>query len=141
MLGGEPVVDGDDLGARPPADLRGQVSGERKEIGMSSARWYRSPRKVSVRAAAVTISPRMAASQGLPLRVGLGLALPAELRSTGANLAQEARCPAVGKRVIPRPSSAMSSWAEISATPVISSSCPTAHGRPRSPEPGDGRSP
>ncbi len=28
MLGGEPVVDGDDLGARPPADLRGQVSGE-----------------------------------------------------------------------------------------------------------------
>jgi hypothetical protein len=28
MLGGEPVVDGDDLGAGPPADLRGQVSGE-----------------------------------------------------------------------------------------------------------------
>src|SRR5207244_293391 len=28
MLGGEPVVDGDDLGVRPPADLRGQVSGE-----------------------------------------------------------------------------------------------------------------
>src|SRR6266852_8995586 len=28
VLGGEPVVDGDDLGARPPADLRGQVSGE-----------------------------------------------------------------------------------------------------------------
>ena len=28
MLGGEPVIDGDDLGARPPADLRGQVSGE-----------------------------------------------------------------------------------------------------------------
>ena len=27
MLGGEPVVDGDDLGARPPADLRGQVGG------------------------------------------------------------------------------------------------------------------
>ena len=27
MLGGEPVVDGDDPGARPPADLRGQVSG------------------------------------------------------------------------------------------------------------------
>ena len=28
MLGGEPVVDGDDLGLRPPADLRGQVGGE-----------------------------------------------------------------------------------------------------------------
>jgi hypothetical protein len=28
MLGGEPVVDRDDLGVRPPADLRGQVSGE-----------------------------------------------------------------------------------------------------------------
>ena len=28
MLGGEPVVDGDDLGVRPPADLRGQVGGE-----------------------------------------------------------------------------------------------------------------
>src|SRR5713101_3605561 len=27
MLGGEPVVDGDDPGARPPANLRGQVSG------------------------------------------------------------------------------------------------------------------
>jgi hypothetical protein len=26
MLGGEPVVDGDDLGAGPPADLRGQFS-------------------------------------------------------------------------------------------------------------------
>ncbi len=28
MLGAEPVVHGDDLGARPPADLRGQVGGE-----------------------------------------------------------------------------------------------------------------
>ena len=28
VLGGEPVVDGDDPGARPPADLRGEVSGE-----------------------------------------------------------------------------------------------------------------
>ena len=28
VLGGEPVVDGDDLGARSPADLRGQASGE-----------------------------------------------------------------------------------------------------------------
>ena len=28
VLGGEPVVDGDDLGAGPPADLRGQVSSE-----------------------------------------------------------------------------------------------------------------
>ena len=28
VLGGEPVVDGDGLGVRPPADLRGQVSGE-----------------------------------------------------------------------------------------------------------------
>ena len=28
VLGGEPVVHGDDLGVRPPADLRGQVSGE-----------------------------------------------------------------------------------------------------------------
>jgi hypothetical protein len=28
VLGGEPVVDGDDLGVRPPSDLRGQVSGE-----------------------------------------------------------------------------------------------------------------
>jgi hypothetical protein len=28
MLGSEPVIDGDDLGARPSADLRGQVSGE-----------------------------------------------------------------------------------------------------------------
>src|SRR5215207_6737615 len=28
VLGGETVVDGDDLGVRPPADLRGQVSGE-----------------------------------------------------------------------------------------------------------------
>jgi len=26
VFGGEPVVDGDDLGGRPPADLRGQVS-------------------------------------------------------------------------------------------------------------------
>jgi hypothetical protein len=28
VLGGEPVVDGDDLGVRAPADLRGQVGGE-----------------------------------------------------------------------------------------------------------------
>ena len=28
VLGSEPVVDGDDLGVRPPADLRGQVGGE-----------------------------------------------------------------------------------------------------------------
>ena len=28
MLGSEPVVDGDDLGLRPPTDLRGQASGE-----------------------------------------------------------------------------------------------------------------
>ena len=28
VLGGEPVVDGDDPGAGPPADLRGQVGGE-----------------------------------------------------------------------------------------------------------------
>jgi hypothetical protein len=28
VLGGEPVVDGEDLGAGPPADLRGQVGGE-----------------------------------------------------------------------------------------------------------------
>ena len=28
MLGRELVVDGDDLGLRPPADLRGQISGE-----------------------------------------------------------------------------------------------------------------
>ena len=28
MLGGEPVVDGDDLGVRPAADLRGQTGGE-----------------------------------------------------------------------------------------------------------------
>ena len=28
VLGGEPVVDGDDLGVRPPADLRRQASGE-----------------------------------------------------------------------------------------------------------------
>ena len=28
VLGGEPVVDGDDLGVRPPADLRGQFGGE-----------------------------------------------------------------------------------------------------------------
>ncbi len=28
MLGSEPVVDGDDLGAGPPADLRGQAGGE-----------------------------------------------------------------------------------------------------------------
>ncbi len=28
MLGGEPIVDGDDLGVGAPADLRGQVSGE-----------------------------------------------------------------------------------------------------------------
>ena len=27
MLGGQPVVDGDDLGAGPPTDLRGQASG------------------------------------------------------------------------------------------------------------------
>ena len=27
VLGGEPVVDGEDLGTSPPADLRGQVSG------------------------------------------------------------------------------------------------------------------
>ena len=27
MLGGEPVVDGDDLGGRPRADLRGQAGG------------------------------------------------------------------------------------------------------------------
>jgi len=28
VLGGEPVVDGDDLGLRPPADLRGQAGGK-----------------------------------------------------------------------------------------------------------------
>jgi len=28
VLGSEPVVDGDDLGVRPPTDLRGQASGE-----------------------------------------------------------------------------------------------------------------
>ena len=30
VLGGEPAVDGDDLGVGPPADLRGQLSGEER---------------------------------------------------------------------------------------------------------------
>ena len=30
VFGGEPVVDGDDLGARPPADLRGQAAAGRR---------------------------------------------------------------------------------------------------------------
>ena len=30
VLGGEPVVDRDDLGVRPPADLRGQVGGNER---------------------------------------------------------------------------------------------------------------
>jgi hypothetical protein len=33
VLGGEPLVDGDDLGVRPPADVRGQVSGEEGDRG------------------------------------------------------------------------------------------------------------
>ena len=46
-------------------------------------RWYRSPRKVSALAAAATISPRVAASQGLPLPLEPLLGLPADLRSMG----------------------------------------------------------
>ena len=60
-----------------------------------------------------TISPRVPASQGLPLPVVAALALPADLWSMGANFAQDIRWAAVANRVMSTPSSATSSWAPI----------------------------
>ena len=60
-------------------------------------RWYRSPRKVSVLAAAATISPRVAANQGLPLPLGPPLGLPAELRSMGGELGPGDQVPRSGE--------------------------------------------
>jgi hypothetical protein len=59
--------------------------------------------------------------QGLPLPVELDLVLPAEALAVGANLAHDTRCPALGKRPISTPISAMSSCAPILPTPGISS--------------------
>jgi hypothetical protein len=53
-----------------------------------------------VREIPATISPRVAPSQGLPLPVAPLRFLPAELRSIGANLAQDTKCGAVGKRLM-----------------------------------------
>src|SRR3954469_16866292 len=67
------------------------------------SRRQRSPRKVLEREVTATISPRVAPSQGLPLPVDPPFFFPAELLSMGANLAQEARWPAVGKRLMSMP--------------------------------------
>src|SRR3954470_3297934 len=75
-------------------------------------RRYRSPRKVSVRDSQATISPRLPASQGLPLPVALAFLGPADCLSIGANFAQDTRCAAVGKTAMSTPISAMISCAE-----------------------------
>ena len=67
----------------------------------------RDPRKVLVRAAEMAASPRVAPGQGLPSPVVAALLRPADWRALGANLAQETRWPAVGKRDIWVPISAM----------------------------------
>ena len=63
--------------------------------------------EVLVRAAPMPASPRVPPIQGLPLPVDPGLLLPADCRARGANLAHDTRWPAVGKRVISTPISAM----------------------------------
>ena len=69
----------------------------------------RDPRKVLVREAPMPASPRVLASQGLPLPVVPGLLLPADCRALGAYLAHDTRWPAVGNRVMSTPISAISS--------------------------------
>jgi hypothetical protein len=88
-------------------------------------RRWREPRKVLVLEAPIAASPMVAPIQGLPLPVELDLVLPAEALVVGANLAHDTRCPALGKRPISTPISAMSSCAPILPTPGISSSCST----------------
>src|SRR3954467_4850536 len=61
-------------------------------------RRYRSPRKVSVRAALTAASPTMRARYRLPLPVpGLPVGRPADSLTPGANRAHEVRCAGVGK--------------------------------------------
>src|SRR5829696_585562 len=81
--------------------------------------------KVLVLEAPIAASPMVPPIQGLPLPVELDLVLPAEALVVGANLAHDTRCPALGKRPISTPISAMSSCAPILPTPGISSSCST----------------
>src|SRR3954447_6443736 len=64
----------------------------------------RSPRKVWVLPAATAASPRILARYRLPCPVDpLPLGLPADSLTPGANRAQEARCAALGKRVMSVP--------------------------------------
>ena len=50
VFGGEPVVDGDDLGVRPPADLRGQAGGWKASPRTYTPPWkYRTTWRGSVR--------------------------------------------------------------------------------------------
>jgi hypothetical protein len=62
---------------------------------------------------------------GLPLPVAAVLALAVEVLTWGANLAHDARCPAVAKTAMSTPISAMSSWAQTSPMPVTASSWAT----------------
>src|SRR6266487_3857660 len=81
-------------------------------------------------------SPRVAPIQGLPLPVELALILPAGALVVGVNLANDTRCPALEKRDICTPISAIKAapggaksacqtHAPILPTPGIASSCCT----------------
>src|SRR4029450_7101618 len=87
-------------------------------------------RKVLVPPAATAASPSTRARYGLPWPVvALPLVLPADCLTPGANFAQEARWPGVGKRPMSRPISAMITWAAVRPTPQISSSRSTARAK------------
>ena len=80
-----------------------------------------------MRAAPMAASPRIRARYRLPWPVvPLPFFFPADSLTPGANLAQEARCPAVGNRLISVPISAMMTAAAMRPMPGISSSRATA---------------
>src|SRR5215213_5556068 len=70
--------------------------------------------------------PKVPASHGLPLPRPLGFFRPADSWTWGQNLAHDTRCAADGKRPMSTPTSAISSWAAVTPTPVTSSSWATA---------------
>jgi len=89
-------------------------------------RWYRSPRKVSVRAAPVAARPRAPRSQVSPWPFFPARVRGPDWRAEGHSPAHDTRWPAVGNRLMSRPVSAMMVRARSSLRPGISASRATA---------------
>src|SRR6266851_2310147 len=88
------------------------LTGPRRE----AMRRYFADRQVPLlRAAGIAAMPRAPLRQGLPGRVWADLTRPADSLLPGQVPAQDARCPAVGNRVMSAPVSAMI----MPATPVL----------------------